>query len=79
MRDPWEEKAANDLKAQIKHAGVTYAQLVALLSAEGVELSAPGLTKKLYRGAFSYAFYLRCGEILRTRQRGTAGISGGNL
>jgi len=72
MRDPWEEEAANDLKALIKRAGATYAELVAALSAEGVEMTTAGLTKKLHRGAFTHAFYLRCAEILRRRPRSTA-------
>jgi len=69
MRDPWEEEASNDLKALIKRAGVTYAELVAALSAEGVEMTAAGLTKKLHRGAFSHAFYLQCAHVLQRRSR----------
>lgn len=64
MRDPWEQQAANELKAQIKRAGLGYADLAEKLSAQDMPISAQGLTKKLARGAFSYAFFLRCVEIL---------------
>lgn len=64
MRDPWEQQAANELKAQIKRAGLGYADLAERLSAQDTPISAHGLAKKLHRGAFSYAFYLRCVDIL---------------
>lgn len=64
MRDPWEQQAANELKAQIKRAGLGYADLAERLSAQHTPISAHGLAKKLHRGAFSYAFYLRCVDIL---------------
>jgi hypothetical protein len=64
MKDPWEQRAANELKAQIKRAGFAYADLAAKLSAQDMPMTAHGLAKKLHRGAFSYAFFLRCLDIL---------------
>jgi hypothetical protein len=68
MRDHWEQQAANHLKAQIKRAGLAYADLAAQLSARDMPITAHGLAKKLHRGAFSYAFFLRCVDILETTQ-----------
>ena len=68
-RDQWEHRAANELKAQIKRAGLAYAGLAERLSAQDTPTSAHGLAKKLHRGAFSYAFFLRCMDILEAVQR----------
>lgn len=64
MQDAWEQQAAKELKAQINRAGLGYADLAEWLSAEDIPMSAQGLTKKLHRGSFSYAFFLRCVAIL---------------
>ncbi|GAB4565838.1 MAG: hypothetical protein Tsb007_37560 [Rhizobacter sp.] len=63
-RDPWEQQAANELKAQIKRAGLGCADLAERLSAQDTPISAHGLAKKLHRGDFRYTFYLRCVDIL---------------
>jgi hypothetical protein len=68
-RDLWEQSAANELKAQIKRAGLGYADLAEKLSAQAMPISAHGLAKKLHRGAFSYAFFLRCVDILDAAQQ----------
>ena len=64
MKNPWEQRAANELKAQIKRAGLAYSDLAETLSAQDMPITAHGLAKKLHRGAFSYAFFLRCLDIL---------------
>lgn len=69
MKDTWEQQAANELKAQIKRAGFAYADLAAKLSAQDMPITAHGLAKKLHRGAFSYAFFLRCVDILEAATR----------
>lgn len=69
IKDQWEHQAANELKAQIKRAGLAYADLAEKLSAQDAPTSAHGLAKKLHRGAFSYAFFLRCKDILEAVQR----------
>lgn len=49
----WEAKAANLLKAELKRAGVTYAQL-----AERIGDKEANVRNKLSRGKFSAAFFL---------------------
>lgn len=51
----WESKAANLLKAELKRAGVTYAQL-----AEKIGDKEPNVRNKLSRGKFTAAFMLKC-------------------
>lgn len=63
VRTIWEERAAEELKALLRDAGMSYAQLAEALNTEGV--SAGSLTKKLYRGAFTHAFFLECREVVR--------------
>jgi hypothetical protein len=64
MRDARDQQAANELKAQIKRAGLGYADLAQRPSAEDMPMSAHSLAKKLHRGAFSYAFLQRCINLL---------------
>lgn len=68
-RDAWEQQAANELKAQIKRERLGYADLAERLSAEEVPIPAHGLAKKLHRGAFSYAFFLRCAHLLEAARQ----------
>jgi len=56
----WEMKAANLLKAELKRKGVTYAQLVDLLSQLGVDEKEVNVRNKLSRGKFTAAFFLQC-------------------
>ena len=69
MKDLWEQQAANELKAEIKRSGFAYADLAAKLSAQDMPMTAHGLAKKLHRGAFSYAFFLRCLVILESARQ----------
>lgn len=50
----WETKAANLLKAELKRAGVTYAQL-----AERIGDKPANIANKLSRGKFTAAFLLQ--------------------
>jgi Domain of unknown function (DUF6471) len=59
-KDPWEEKAANLLKAQLKLKGITYSQLVERLEAVGVWEKEANIRNKLSRGKFTAAFLLQC-------------------
>lgn len=59
-RNPWEERAANLLKAELKRRGVTYAQLVEKLAAIGVTEDERNIRNKLSRGKFTAAFLLQC-------------------
>lgn len=59
-RSEWEAGASNLLKAAIKRKGLTYAQLIERLAAEGVTESEAGIRNKLSRGTFSAVFLLQC-------------------
>jgi hypothetical protein len=63
MKSVWEEKAANELRTLLRAAGMSYAELAAALALDGV--NAASLTKRLYRGAFTHAFFLECKEAAR--------------
>ncbi len=57
----WGEKASAHLKAEMKKAGVTYAELVKRLKKHGFkDETEAGITMKLKRGAFAAAFLLAC-------------------
>ncbi len=56
----WQAKAANILKAELKRAGVTYAQLVDRLAAIGIDEKEVNVRNKLSRGKFTAAFLLQC-------------------
>ncbi|EYD77772.1 GMP synthase, PP-ATPase domain protein/subunit [Rubellimicrobium mesophilum DSM 19309] len=58
----WETKAANILKAELKRAGVTYAQL-----AERIGDKEVNIRNKLSRGKFTAAFMLQCLEAVGAR------------
>lgn len=58
--NPWYERAANDLKAEIKRAGLTYHDLVEKLNAIGVDETYRSVQGKLDRGSYSHAFFLQC-------------------
>lgn len=55
----WESKAANILKAELKRAGVSYAQLAELIGDKE-----PNVRNKLSRGKFSAAYLIQCLESL---------------
>ncbi len=61
-RNPWEERAANLLKSELKRRGVTYAQLVEKLAALGVTEDERNVRNKLSRGKFTAAYLLQCLE-----------------
>ncbi len=51
-------KAARFLKAEMKRAGVTYAELARRLSQHGLQETEASITSKLARGTFSAVFML---------------------
>jgi DNA-directed RNA polymerase specialized sigma24 family protein len=51
----WETKASNFLKAELKRAGVSYAEL-----AERIGDKEPNVRNKLSRGKFSAAYLFQC-------------------
>ena len=72
MRTYWEEQAANELKALLKWAGMTYAQLAEALAAQGSDVTTMTLTKRLYRGAFTHSFFMQCADIARRHHEAEA-------
>lgn len=53
-------KASRYLKAQMKRAGVTYAELAKRLEAQGLQETEASITSKLARGTFAATFFLAC-------------------
>ena len=51
-------KAARFLKAEMKRAGVTYAELAKRLEAHGLQETEASITSKLARGTFAATFML---------------------
>ncbi|HWD26552.1 MAG TPA: DUF6471 domain-containing protein [Rhizomicrobium sp.] len=56
--EQWGLMAASHLKAKMKEAGVTYAEMVKRLKKHGFKESESSLTMKLKRAAFSASFLL---------------------
>ncbi len=56
--EEWGQKAADHLKAEMKKAGVTYAEMVKRLRKHGFKDTEASLTMKLKRAAFSASFLL---------------------
>jgi len=54
----WATKASRLLKAELKRAGVTYAQLAEKLNAHGMEETEGSVGAKLARGTFAVTFFL---------------------
>jgi urease accessory protein UreF len=52
------KKAARFLKAEMKRAGVTYAQLAEKLKEHGLEETEASITSKLARGTFAATFFI---------------------
>lgn len=53
-------KAARFLKAELKRAGVTYAELAKRLEAHGLQETEASISSKLARGTFAATFFLAC-------------------
>lgn len=64
MADDWNRRATNLLKAELALAGLGYDELIERLAAVGVYESYKGLTNKINRGAFTFAFFLQCMKAL---------------
>jgi hypothetical protein len=75
VKDLWERQAGLELRALMRREGVSYADLAEKLALHGEHLTPASLTKKTYRGAFSFAFFLRCAaavQKLAAERRGEA-------
>jgi len=54
----WEARAGAFLKAELKKANVTYAQLVGLMKKHGFKETEASITNKLKRGTFNATWFL---------------------
>ncbi len=57
---PYEDKAKNILKAELKRRGITYAQLAEKLKQFGANENERNLANKISRGSFTAAFFMMC-------------------
>lgn len=60
----WALKASRFLKAELKRAGLTYADLASRLNEHGMEETEGSVGAKLARGTFSTTFFLACLAVL---------------
>lgn len=66
--EPYEERAKNILKSELKRRGVTYAQLAEKLKALGANESERNLANKISRGSFTAAFFMMCMDAIGAHQ-----------
>lgn len=57
---PYEKRAKNILKAELKRRGITYAQLAEKLKTVGANENERNLANKISRGSFTAAFFMMC-------------------
>jgi hypothetical protein len=61
----WADRARRFIKAELKRADVTYAELAKRLREHGIDGETEGsVTAKLARGTFSVTFFLACLAVL---------------
>ncbi|HEX5279483.1 MAG TPA: DUF6471 domain-containing protein [Micropepsaceae bacterium] len=58
--DEWGARATAYLKAEMKKADVTYAEMIKRLKRHGFKETEASFTMKLKRGAFAASFFLAC-------------------
>ena len=68
MQTEYESRAASILKAELKRAGVTYAQLTKKLQTMGIDEKEANTRNKLARGKFSAAFMIQCLEAIGVKE-----------
>jgi hypothetical protein len=65
---PYEERAKNILKAELKRRGMTYAQLAEKLKPLGLAENERNLANKISRGSFTAAFFMMCMDAIGVHQ-----------
>jgi hypothetical protein len=60
----WALKASRFIKAEVKRAGITYAELAKRLNEHGMEETEGSIGAKLARGTFAVTFWLACLAVL---------------
>lgn len=61
-------RASNLLKAELRRAGVGYAELCQRLESVGVNESYKGVANKINRGTFSFVFFMQCMKVLDVKE-----------
>lgn len=61
---PFEDRAKNILKSELKRRGVTYAELAEKLAAFDIKESERNIANKISRGSFTAAFFMVCMEAI---------------
>ncbi|ELH4237460.1 hypothetical protein ROW45_004039 [Vibrio fluvialis] len=61
-------RASNLLKAELRRAGVGYAELCQRLAVIGVNESYKGVANKINRGTFSFVFFMQCMKVLDVKE-----------
>lgn len=65
---PYEARAKNILKSELKRRGMTYAQLAEKLTALGLSDNERNLANKISRGSFTAAFFMMCMDAIGVHQ-----------
>ena len=60
MQKDWPMHVRGILRSEMTRRGITYDDLVVLLSAHGVKETSPNLRNKFQRGLFSAVFFMQC-------------------
>lgn len=56
----WAKEATNILKAEMVRNGLTYNDMLNMLSQVGIEEDYKSFANKIARGTFSFIFFLQC-------------------
>ncbi len=67
-KDELNIRASNLLKAELRRAGVGYAELCQRLANIGVSESYKGVANKINRGTFSFVFFMQCMKVLDVKE-----------
>lgn len=61
---PYEKRAKNILKAELKRRGITYAELAEKLKTVGANENERNIANKISRGSFTAAFFMMCMDVI---------------
>jgi len=64
---PYENRAKNILKSELKRRGITYAELAEKLTALGAHENERNIANKISRGSFTAAFFMMCMDAIGAR------------
>ncbi|WP_421194711.1 DUF6471 domain-containing protein [Aeromonas enteropelogenes] len=67
-KDELNSRASNLLKAELKRAGIGYAELCERLASVGVNESYKGVANKINRGTFSFVFFMQCMKVIDVKE-----------